>query len=422
MKKGEFATALLVITAVILIGGILFISKGGITGRPLGPTTTIPTSTTTTTLPGTCECNSCSNCITKLNDPSCTTVNLVSDIINSSGTCVDITDTSNKTLECDGHLIDGIGLLYGVRLYNVTNVTVKNCVIDGFGDGIRIEYYSKYNVIDNNTIKSNTVYGIQLRDDADYNNITGNTIINNSNSGIYMNYVSYLVVDDNIVENNEDHGLRVSTCFLAGTSILMADGSYKEIEDVKKGDFVKSFDELTGAMTSGKVINTYFHDKTDSYLVINDVLKLTSNHPMYVNGKWKEAGDIKIGDVLMDKNGNDVAVVSVEIVEETVPVYNLEVAGEHNYFAEDLLTHNKCPRLFTDDGTGYKFDSLLNVAHDGGETDKVFSYPLKHIATSTVMIEDDPYEDNYIDFIKLKVGDKIINPVSCNCDLSLITE
>jgi len=351
-----------------------------------------------------CFCYNCTDCTSKLNNENCSIVNLANDITSSS-TCINNpTNFSNKTFDCQGYTINGTSQGWsdiGVYLYNKHNTTIKDCVITNFGTGIDLNGVSTTNT-------GHKIIGCDLN--------------NNNYRGAHLYYCSNCLVDDNEIHYNGWQGVYVIACFLEKTKILMADGSYKNIEDVEKGELVASFDEETGSLVDGEVINTFFHEKVNSYLVINNRLKLTANHPMYVNDAWKEAGKIKVGDLLMDKDGNDVAVVSVEVVEEPVPVYNLEVAGQHNYFAEDLLSHNKCPRLFTHDGTEYKFDSLINVGHDSRDHGNVFSYPLKHIKEPKVMLEDDPDEINFVDFIKLKAGDKILEPVSCNCDLSLIKE
>jgi hypothetical protein len=191
-------------------------------------------------------------------------------------------------------------------------------------------------------------------------------------------------------------------------------------------------------MTSSKVRKTFYHEKTDGYLIVNDFLRLTTNHPMYVNGEWKTAGEINIGDSLLDKDGNVVVVTSIELVDETVPTYNLEVAGTHNYFAEDILTHNKCARVFTHNGKDYQFDMLLNVDQFGKDRDMLYSYPAKHLVEPKILVELDPDEINYVDFIEIHITDKadkswwqfwmedksyVLKPISCKgCELSDIME
>ena len=126
-------------------------------------------------------------------------------------------------------------------------------------------------------------------------------------------------------------------CFLAGTKILMEDGYYKNIEDVEQGDYVVS------DKGPSRVIKTFVHYDMDSYLIINNELKVTANHPIFINGVWKQAGEIIIGDKLLDKRNNLVIVYNVEEVSEDIIVYNLEVENYHTYYAEDYLVHNKGP-------------------------------------------------------------------------------
>ena len=49
------------------------------------------------------------------------------------------------------------------------------------------------------------------------------------------------------------------TCFLAGTQIVMADESYKNIEDIKAGDFVKSYDEQSQRIEDKQVTQIFHH-------------------------------------------------------------------------------------------------------------------------------------------------------------------
>ncbi|HEC94411.1 MAG TPA: hypothetical protein ENI45_00415 [Thermoplasmatales archaeon] len=60
-----------------------------------------------------------------------------------------------------------------------------------------------------------------------------------------------------------------------------------------------------------------------------------------MNGVWKSAGCIRVGDVLCRVDGAPVVVWSVKPVFERVPTFNLEVDGTHTYFANDILVHNK---------------------------------------------------------------------------------
>lgn len=128
-------------------------------------------------------------------------------------------------------------------------------------------------------------------------------------------------------------------CFLAGTQILLPSGT-KSIEDIRLGDIVMTRrDAHSGELIPARVGLVGSH-LVNGYLLINDTLKVTANHPLFVNGRWAQAGLIKEGDLLVDEQGNDVRVDSIEKVDGWVRTYNFEVLGEHTYFANGIYVHN----------------------------------------------------------------------------------
>ena len=147
--------------------------------------------------------------------------------------------------------------------------------------------------------------------------------------------------------------LGTCSCFPAGTKIAMIDGSYKNIEDIKVGDIVKTYNVIKHENEKGIVTKLYKHSSDemygDYYLIINNQLKVTINHPLYVNGEWKNAGEIQIGDKLQNNKGKTIIVTSIKKIYKKVPTYNLEVENNHNYYADGILVHNKtsCPSCST---------------------------------------------------------------------------
>jgi len=133
-------------------------------------------------------------------------------------------------------------------------------------------------------------------------------------------------------------GSGTGTCFLPDTLITTKDGE-KMIKDVKEGDYVMSYNEKNDKYEYNKVTKTFEHN-TNGYLIINNKLKITPNHPMHINGKWEEIGNAKVGDKIKTINGEE-TIFSIKQVNENVEVYNLEVEGSHNYIAEGYLAHNK---------------------------------------------------------------------------------
>jgi hypothetical protein len=135
----------------------------------------------------------------------------------------------------------------------------------------------------------------------------------------------------------------VGTCLLAGSKISMANNTYKNIEDVKVGDLVISYDDSNGAFSTSVVTKTTSHkpeEMTNYYVIINNCLRITPNHRIFVNGDWVQSGNVKIGDVLLDSSGKATPVYSIEKIYEKVPTYNLEIANTHSFFADGILVHN----------------------------------------------------------------------------------
>ena len=139
-------------------------------------------------------------------------------------------------------------------------------------------------------------------------------------------------------------------CFTAGTLVETIDGD-KPIETVQTGDYVLSSDPETGKTAYKEVVNTFVHVKeTLVYITIDDeVIETTEEHPFWVEGQgWTNAKNLNAGDIVRDKNGNNLTIENVEIVKlpenEYIAVYNFEVAEYHTYYVSefDVLVHNRC--------------------------------------------------------------------------------
>lgn len=122
----------------------------------------------------------------------------------------------------------------------------------------------------------------------------------------------------------------------------MADGTTKDIKDIKSGDRVMSYDFARSRLVPNMVVEAYIHPDNPGYLRINDQLEVTGNHRLWVNdAKWARADELKVGDSLLGQNNENVIVESIESVTQSGTVYNLHLAGSnHNYFADGILAHN----------------------------------------------------------------------------------
>ncbi|UCG95301.1 MAG: hypothetical protein JSV92_04645 [archaeon] len=136
----------------------------------------------------------------------------------------------------------------------------------------------------------------------------------------------------------------IPLCFLEGTKITMKEGDEKEIEKIRKGDVVLSYNLEKDVIENSEVLKTFKHSEDESmdyFIIINDKIKVTPNHPIFLKGEWKEAGTLEEGDKIFRRDGRLVAVNNIKRVKRKVKTYNLEVAKNHNYFAERFLVHNK---------------------------------------------------------------------------------
>ncbi|WP_079052314.1 polymorphic toxin type 43 domain-containing protein [Streptomyces regalis] len=142
-------------------------------------------------------------------------------------------------------------------------------------------------------------------------------------------------------------------CFLAGTDVLMADGSTKDIEDIRVGDEVKATDPRTGESGPRKVTRLIIteHDKHFNELSIateDGIEKLTATyeHPFWSpsEGDWVEAGDLEPGMTLLTDEGDTVIVTANRSFTKHARTYNLTVDDLHTYYVlageTPILVHN----------------------------------------------------------------------------------
>ncbi|MBM2614774.1 hypothetical protein JIG36_04290 [Actinoplanes sp. LDG1-06] len=141
--------------------------------------------------------------------------------------------------------------------------------------------------------------------------------------------------------------------FVAGTPVLLADGSRKPIEDVRVGDLVLASDPVTGQTAAKPVTETISRsgDKTLVELTVRAEgrttrLTATDNHPFWAPnlGEWIEAGKLVPGADLLTPQGERVTVEAIRERRQWAHVYNLTVAEFHTYYVVPdglaLLVHN----------------------------------------------------------------------------------
>jgi RHS repeat-associated protein len=142
-------------------------------------------------------------------------------------------------------------------------------------------------------------------------------------------------------------------CFLAGTDVLMADKTTKDIEDVKLGDKVLATDPRTGKTVARKVTRLIRTDGDKYFNRIsiatrNGIEKITATHehPFWSpsEGKWVTAGELRAGMTLRTDTGAVVVVTGNSSFTRHARTYNLTVDDLHTYYVlageTPVLVHN----------------------------------------------------------------------------------
>ena len=139
----------------------------------------------------------------------------------------------------------------------------------------------------------------------------------------------------------------VASSLIAGSHVLMADNSYKNIENIKVGDLVVSYDTKNNKSVIRKVLST--SSGTKKFLTINNDLSLSPDHLIYtVNKGYIPAKDVKIGDKLINSDGSLINVHDMTSEsKELVDVYDFHVDYPNNFFANNYLVHNELVKPMT---------------------------------------------------------------------------
>ena len=169
---------------------------------------------------------------------------------------------------------------------------------------------------------------------------------------------NYILSGSNVIVHN-------APCFIAGTKISTPEGDVN-IEDIKEGDTVYSFNFETKSVVEAKVlVATVKEDRGVITLTIDtpqgeSTITCTEDHPFFVQGKgWSSydsdllrelsgmaAEELLIGDKIQHIDGGFYELVSFDLVEKPATVYNLDNVETHNnFYANQALVHNRLNKL-----------------------------------------------------------------------------
>jgi hypothetical protein len=155
-------------------------------------------------------------------------------------------------------------------------------------------------------------------------------------------------------------------CFLFGTKITMANGSLKNIEDLKIGDELKTF-AIPGVPDSDNPADWYTKDKWsidsskdftytttkvshvrtgpyNEHYKINNKYKVTWEHFILVKRDfvWQflQTQDLRIGDFFLGQGKEEIEIFNIEKINGWISTVELDVEAQDMYFADGILAHN----------------------------------------------------------------------------------
>ncbi len=174
-------------------------------------------------------------------------------------------------------------------------------------------------------------------------------------------------------------------CFFSGTPVATEFG-HKSIESITAEDRVWACDLVTSRWELRPIVETYVTEYVGQKIrtkVAGEWIESTWHHPIWVvdghdladrprpehvklaetagatvPGRWVDAGDLRVGDSLLLKDGRTAPIEAIEVHFAVAKVYNFQVEGLHNYAVGNVeaLVHNNavCPGSSTQSTAGAK--------------------------------------------------------------------
>ena len=255
-----------------------------------------------------------------------------------------------KNATCD-NIAEAVGLVDKISdTYKVTGSVT-------FGDSQHLSLNIKMNNMNDSTFsKVKYVISRKLKNETAYTKVNEYVATNKAEgfnytfldeTNPYSMDTKYQVVaytDDN--RKIDEILVSYVYCFVKGTKVKTENG-FKNIEDIKIGDKVYSYNLDNNSLELKKVLNTIKSNTIDTYkaTIGGKTVEMSPKHQLYIIDKgWVRAYDLNVNDKLLDVNGKQITISKIEYKKYDSPIdtYNLTIEGNNNYFVTDIqvLVHN----------------------------------------------------------------------------------
>ena len=247
----------------------------------------------------------------------------------------------------------------GLEIKKTYNFTESDLIVDPYVT-IKIKFSDSSDLSSLTSVRYR-IY-LQSTDDSDYEQeteLTNAALISNDASNkfeveitnpakIYgaWDYTFRIEVYDNNDNIILEKTVKQHYCFVAGTKVLTEKG-YVNIENIKIGDMVYSYNFNNNELELKKVINLINSEAKETYKmdIGTQTIEMSTRHELYIIDKgWTRAYDVKVGDKMLSSDDKVVTISKIYLVtyDEPIKTYNLTVEGNNNYFVtySKVLVHN----------------------------------------------------------------------------------
>ncbi|MEJ3743138.1 Hint domain-containing protein [Actinomycetes bacterium KLBMP 9797] len=121
-------------------------------------------------------------------------------------------------------------------------------------------------------------------------------------------------------------------CVPAGTMVTMSDGTFRPVQDVKKGDLIKAFDPDTHE-ASDEPVEHVVAGTSRSLVVINGVFEVTKSQHVLASGHYQQADQLSLHHDLSDATDpRPVFSLEYRMMAESIPVFCIVLESGGGYY------------------------------------------------------------------------------------------